>query len=168
MFISAGAVHSPHLLMLSGVGPKEHLSERGIPLVHDLAGVGQNLQDHVVINTRFRLKRGYSMQYATATKGVDVFKALAALIQWRILGSGPLTSNVRLYLSLSWWTTSDILGFSWGRLRHLRDLTTCALCPLIHTRSRMSLQVQMRRILRLLCCPSDTRFLSVPSLRGIC
>ncbi len=47
--LSAGAVHSPHLLMLSGVGPKAELEAVGIPVVEDLPGVGRNLQDHPCI-----------------------------------------------------------------------------------------------------------------------
>lgn len=46
VILCAGAFHSPQLLLVSGVGPKEQLSQFGIPLVHDLPGVGQNLQDH--------------------------------------------------------------------------------------------------------------------------
>lgn len=46
VIICAGAFHSPQLLMVSGVEPKDQLSQFGIPLVHDLPGVGQNLQDH--------------------------------------------------------------------------------------------------------------------------
>lgn len=42
----SGAVHTPHLLMLSGVGPAATLKEHGIDVVSDLSGVGQNLQDH--------------------------------------------------------------------------------------------------------------------------
>ncbi|KAF7965438.1 hypothetical protein HWV62_43515 [Athelia sp. TMB] len=44
--LAAGAVDSPRLLLLSGVGPKEQLLDLGIPVVHDLPGVGENLQDH--------------------------------------------------------------------------------------------------------------------------
>ena len=44
--LSGGAVASPHLLMLSGVGPEDHLREFGIPVLHALPGVGQNLRDH--------------------------------------------------------------------------------------------------------------------------
>jgi choline dehydrogenase len=44
--LSAGGVRSPHLLMLSGVGPSDHLKDLGIPLVHDLQGVGKNYMDH--------------------------------------------------------------------------------------------------------------------------
>jgi choline dehydrogenase len=46
VFLSAGAVGSPHILQLSGVGDAEHLSEIGVPVVHELKGVGRNLQDH--------------------------------------------------------------------------------------------------------------------------
>ena len=46
VILSAGAIASPQLLMLSGVGPAEHLRSLGIQAVHDLPGVGQNLRDH--------------------------------------------------------------------------------------------------------------------------
>jgi choline dehydrogenase len=46
VLLSAGAFNSPQLLMLSGIGPKDELTKHNIPLVHELAGVGQNLQDH--------------------------------------------------------------------------------------------------------------------------
>lgn len=47
VILSAGAVQSPQLLMLSGVGPQQHLQERDIEVIHDSPGVGQNLQDHI-------------------------------------------------------------------------------------------------------------------------
>ena len=47
--LSGGAINSPQLLMLSGVGPGEHLAEVGVPLVHHLPGVGQNLRDHPAV-----------------------------------------------------------------------------------------------------------------------
>ncbi|XP_042889853.1 glucose dehydrogenase [FAD, quinone]-like [Penaeus japonicus] len=46
VILSAGAIGSPHLLMLSGVGPAEHLQQHGIPVLVDLPGVGHNMQDH--------------------------------------------------------------------------------------------------------------------------
>jgi choline dehydrogenase-like flavoprotein len=45
----AGAVHSPHILMLSGLGPQQALAEHGIAAVADLPGVGANLQDHPAV-----------------------------------------------------------------------------------------------------------------------
>ncbi len=47
VILSAGAVQSPHILQLSGIGDPEHLAEHGVPVVHALKGVGQNLQDHL-------------------------------------------------------------------------------------------------------------------------
>ena len=52
--LSAGGIASPQLLMLSGVGPAEHLSSLGINVVHDLPGVGQNLRDHPIAMILFR------------------------------------------------------------------------------------------------------------------
>ena len=54
--LSSGAMASPQLLMLSGVGPAGHLAEMGIPLVHDLPGVGQNLRDHPIVAVILRVK----------------------------------------------------------------------------------------------------------------
>ena len=52
--LSAGGIASPQLLMLSGVGPAEHLRSLGIDVVHDLSGVGQNLRDHPMAMILFR------------------------------------------------------------------------------------------------------------------
>jgi choline dehydrogenase-like flavoprotein len=49
VIVSAGAFNSPQLLMLSGIGPADHLKETGITPVHDLPGIGSNLQDHLGI-----------------------------------------------------------------------------------------------------------------------
>jgi choline dehydrogenase len=55
VILSAGAFQSPQILMVSGVGPKETLQQYGIPIVADLPGVGQNLQDQPIIGTDFRV-----------------------------------------------------------------------------------------------------------------
>ncbi len=59
--LSCGTVANPQILMLSGVGPAEHLSEFGIPVVHDLPGVGKNLSDHPLIFITFRTKEGFPL-----------------------------------------------------------------------------------------------------------
>jgi len=56
VILAGGAINSPQLLQLSGVGPGELLQQHGIPVVADLPGVGENLQDHYVIGMQYRLK----------------------------------------------------------------------------------------------------------------
>jgi predicted dehydrogenase (TIGR03970 family) len=56
IILSAGAVGSPHLLLLSGVGPREQLGQFGIPMIQDLPGVGQNLRDHPMIYITWRTR----------------------------------------------------------------------------------------------------------------
>ncbi|MFG1416968.1 GMC family oxidoreductase N-terminal domain-containing protein [Xanthobacter sp. V0B-10] len=53
--LAAGAIGSPQLLMLSGIGPADHLSELGIAVAHHLPGVGANLQDHLQLRTVFKV-----------------------------------------------------------------------------------------------------------------
>jgi choline dehydrogenase len=53
IILSAGAIQSPHILMLSGVGPAEHLRRMGIQVVHDLPGVGQHLKNHPGVSVRY-------------------------------------------------------------------------------------------------------------------
>jgi len=58
VILAGGAINSPQLLQLSGVGPGGLLREHGIPVVAELPGVGENLQDHFVVGETFRLKKG--------------------------------------------------------------------------------------------------------------
>ena len=57
--LSAGAIASPQMLMLSGVGPATHLRSLGIPVVRDLPGVGQNFRDHPMAPVRLRTRDGF-------------------------------------------------------------------------------------------------------------
>ena len=59
--LSAGALKSPHLLMLSGIGPKDQLEQFGIPVLLDLPGVGQNLMNHLSAQVTFKVKDGLSL-----------------------------------------------------------------------------------------------------------
>ncbi len=83
--VCAGAVGTPHLLQLSGVGPREPLEAAGIQVLHELPGVGANLLDHLANGLLVR------------TKGVETLasaESLRNLVRWALLGRGPLTSNL--------------------------------------------------------------------------
>jgi choline dehydrogenase len=76
VILCGGAINTPQLLMLSGLGPKSHLAERGIPLVLDLAGVGSNLMDHREVNVNYELdasKFVWPAQAATIVDNIDKF-----------------------------------------------------------------------------------------------
>ena len=64
--LSAGAIRSPQLLMLSGIGPKGQLKQFGLPLIYDLPGVGQSLWNHLSAHITFRVK-----DRKTLTTGLD-------------------------------------------------------------------------------------------------
>lgn len=64
VILCAGAVCTPWLLQLSGVGPAEHLKEHHIPVVADLPGVGQNLQDHLMVPIAVPMKPGHTNGFA--------------------------------------------------------------------------------------------------------
>lgn len=84
VILSAGAIQSPQILMLSGVGPKAELEAHSISLIHDLPGVGQNLQDQPTF--------GLSTEVQLATAVTNASSA-AALAMWNANHSGPLTSS---------------------------------------------------------------------------
>ena len=66
--LCAGAVDSPRLLMLSGIGPADHLRAHGIDVVADLSGVGRNLQDHLKLSIRWKGKT--TLPGSTVTAGL--------------------------------------------------------------------------------------------------
>ncbi len=90
--LCGGAYASPHLLMLSGVGPADHLREHGIGVVADLPGVGSNLQDHPLVPMGFRGKRPFPLQAKLRADRVGL-----SVLQWLFTGKGmmgtqPLTA----------------------------------------------------------------------------
>ena len=56
VIVCGGAVNSPHLLQISGIGPADHLQAIGVPVVHNLPGVGANLNDHYVVRISHRVR----------------------------------------------------------------------------------------------------------------
>jgi choline dehydrogenase len=84
VILAAGAVASPHLLLCSGVGPVEVLRRAGVRVVHDLPGVGGNLQDHLAVWVVAASARPVSLTAAESP---------ANLARWLLLRRGMLTSN---------------------------------------------------------------------------
>ncbi|WP_448211387.1 GMC family oxidoreductase [Colwellia sp. MEBiC06753] len=90
VIVSAGAFGSPQLLMLSGIGPKSELNKHDIPLVHELAGVGQNLQDHVDI----LVVNEYKDTDIIAYRPKALAKLIPSALKFSTERTGILTSTV--------------------------------------------------------------------------
>jgi len=87
VILSAGAFQSPQLLMVSGIGPRQTLQSLNIPVLHALPGVGQNLQDHPIFGTTFRVS------IPTASAGLNNATLNAAAISaYLTAATGPLTN----------------------------------------------------------------------------
>lgn len=85
--LSAGAYHSPKLLMLSGIGPAQHLKAMGIDVLHDSPQVGANLQDHYILTMSWRLRQGvysYNQQLGGA-------RLLGNLLNYAVNRKGAMT-----------------------------------------------------------------------------
>lgn len=88
IILSAGAIESPKLLMLSGIGPAEHLREHGINLIQHLPGVGRNLQDHVNVNIQYECT-----QPITHTPLLKPYRKALVGLQWLLANNGPGATN---------------------------------------------------------------------------
>lgn len=83
--LAGGAVNSPQLLMLSGIGPAEHLRELGIDVLVHLPGVGENLHDHPAAPVLWR---------TTGSTDLVNLSTPGRLLRWQLTGRGPFASNV--------------------------------------------------------------------------
>ena len=88
VILCAGAVGSPHILMLSGVGPKDHLKSMGINIKADLPGVGQNLQDHPDFMIKYKCLKPVTLWPKTKK-----LNSIGAGIQWLLTKEGICASN---------------------------------------------------------------------------
>ncbi|KAH9499668.1 hypothetical protein Btru_074382 [Bulinus truncatus] len=143
--LSAGAIQSPQILMLSGVGLKKHLEEMGIPLVADLP-VGQNLQDHMLFS------QFYGLKYDSASDS-DKLSSLDSYLQYTLFKTGRLaTLGMEIFLFTSF--TEEMKKIDWPELQILfgpgcpssdeekgpssRDVTSCWYCSPITLRPSSS------------------------------
>ncbi len=91
ILLSAGAVNSPHLLQLSGVGDPAHLQEIGVPVVHALPGVGANMQDHYIARVTYPVHG-----IATANEKSRGLPLVGEVIKYLVTGKGMLTYSASL------------------------------------------------------------------------
>jgi len=88
VILCSGAVNSPQLLLLSGVGPQAHLAAHGIAVVHDLPGVGQSLQDHYSAPLKFKCALPITVNDVMLSN----LKKLKAGLQYYAFKNGPLAT----------------------------------------------------------------------------
>lgn len=89
VIVSTGAIKSPQILMLSGIGPRRHLIDTGIEPIHHLPGVGRNLQDHLAIAVIYR-----SRKPVTYDKVDRPLRKLLIGCQWLLTRKGFAASNI--------------------------------------------------------------------------
>jgi len=87
VILAGGAIGSPQLLQLSGVGPGELLRQFGVPLVHELKGVGENLQDHLQIRMAFKVSNTRTMN----ERANSLIGRLGMGLEYALFRRGPLT-----------------------------------------------------------------------------
>jgi choline dehydrogenase len=85
--LCAGTYNSPHLLMLSGIGPADHLRSAGIDVVQDLKGVGENLQEHPNLLNIYRANGKLGL-----ARHLRLDRAIWAVMQWAMRGAGPFAT----------------------------------------------------------------------------
>lgn len=90
VILCAGTIGSPHLLMLSGIGPAQNLKQAGVPLIQDLQGVGRNLQDHVAAYGLTWTTRGAGNAYNPFLYTADP----RTYLKWKLLKTGPLSAPI--------------------------------------------------------------------------
>ena len=83
VILSAGAINSPQILLRSGVGPADEIKPHGLEMVHELAGVGQNLQDHLGVVSQFEC-----VQPVTLHRSAVWWRTQLAGIQYLLFGKG--------------------------------------------------------------------------------
>ncbi len=87
--LAAGAVSSPQILQCSGIGPAPLLQQHGIPVVHDLPGVGENLQDHLQLRMAFKVKNTRTLNETVGS----LMGRLGMGLEYLLFRSGPLSMS---------------------------------------------------------------------------
>jgi len=173
VIVSAGAFHSPQLLMASGIGPGDHLRSLGIDVVHDLPGVGENLQDHLDVIIGKPVASWHL--YGYSLRGVARMAGEVMRYRWRRTGMlaspvaeagafvktrpGLAAPDLQLHFAPALLGNSEVFrnGKGNGRPGHGYSCHACVLRP--ESRGTVRLQSADMRETPLI----DPRFLSAPS-----
>uniref|UniRef100_D8QIH8 Glucose-methanol-choline oxidoreductase N-terminal domain-containing protein n=1 Tax=Schizophyllum commune (strain H4-8 / FGSC 9210) TaxID=578458 RepID=D8QIH8_SCHCM len=94
VILSAGAVQTPQILLLSGVGPAAHLAEHGIPVVRDLPAIGDHLVDHPIVDLHFKRKKNDSLKYFLPSSVGEAIQLLPVALRYAFFGDGPMATNM--------------------------------------------------------------------------
>lgn len=94
VIVATGTLNTPQLLMLSGIGPADHLKAHGIEVVHDLPGVGQNLQDHIYAHYLAKTDAAFSINrlITGSNNKLQSWRVLPHVMEYAIKRTGLLTS----------------------------------------------------------------------------
>lgn len=87
VILAAGAIGSPQLLQVSGIGPAELLQKTGVPCLHDLPGVGENLQDHLQIRTIYKVQNTVTLNQ----RFHSILGKMSMGLEYLLFKTGPLT-----------------------------------------------------------------------------
>jgi choline dehydrogenase len=136
IILAAGAIQSPHLLLLSGIGPEDELKRHGIPVVQKLDGVGRNFHDHIDVPVIAEVRKGTALhsQYTP-------LRTVRHALRYALLRTGPLavvTSPVGVFTRSRPEIPTPDLQYHvalWGFLGHgaiklKLDAVTAAVCPM--------------------------------------
>jgi choline dehydrogenase len=153
VILCGGSINSPQLLQLSGVGGADLLASFGIPVVHDLAGVGENLQDHFVVPMTYRCTKPITINDVVN----NPLRRVAAGVRYLMFHTGPLAANASLcggcVRTSSEAPAPDVkINLQlWHRASHGRDKRKVGLSPyssfgtnvvLLHPDSRGSVRIR--------------------------
>lgn len=155
LILSAGAIGSPYLLLLSGIGPEDELSEKGIEVNHVLPGVGKNLQDHldVIVTHKCKTQDTFGLSWPFFLKFIGEIKkynqSKSGMLCSNVAEAGAFThsSSLSSFPDLQFHFTPAFLkkhGFPLDAVGHFYSLHVCLLYP----KSRGEITLNKRNIFR--------------------
>lgn len=115
--LCAGAIGTPQIMMLSGIGRERHLRQRGVEVVHNLPGVGQNLRDHPAVNLRWKLTYGASDAYHCHQACLRYTADGSSLFNDMIIYVGALSKTADGYEDILFVRPTVNLALSSGEIR---------------------------------------------------